>query len=271
MIPGSCNDGSCDSDTGATGSSTRVLHVEMMYGFASLLVMIVMSAFSINYIRRRYFEAFYYVNQLFRLMIIFFAFITRTMLFLLPGVVIILIDKTVGYLSLIGLVEAKAHPCTKDIFEMKVRKDPNTRCEAGQYVFVNVPSVSLLEWHPIAVTWAAEYEMALHIKARRGPKTWTQLVFDEVCAKGGLLNVKLDGFYGSNQIEANSFLKKEAVLLFCGGCGLTFPFSIIMELGWECLGQWTSNLHNRHSLLELVSAPTLQVSLKRLHPSTQNM
>lgn len=230
MVPGSCNDGSCDSDTGATGKDTKKLHYEMMYGYASLFVMLFMSAFSIKYIRRHYFEAFYFVHQLFRLMIVFLCLhYKKTMLYLLPGVVMILVDKTIGYLSLIGSVEAKAHPCTKDIFEIKVKKDPTTRCEAGQYVFVNVPSISLLEWHPITVTWATEIEIAIHIKTR-GPGSWTQKVMDEVCAKGGHLNVKLDGFYGSNQIEAYSLLKKEAVVLFCGGCGLTFPFGIIMEL-----------------------------------------
>jgi len=230
MVPGSCRDGSCETDAGTTGNDTEMLHMEMMYGFSSLLVMIVISVFSISYIRRHYFEAFYYIHQLFRLMIIFLCLhYQKTMLYLLPGVVMILIDKTIGYLSLLGSVKAKAHPCTKDIFEIKVEKDPDTQCKAGQYVFVNVPSVSLLEWHPITVTWTTETEMALYIKTR-GPRSWTQLVFDEVCATGGHLNVKLDGFYGSNQIEAYNLLKKEAVLFFCGGCGLTFPFGIIMGL-----------------------------------------
>ena len=56
MLAGSCNDGSCDSDT-------ALLHTEMMYGFGSLAVMLVMSAAALNYVRRRFYEVFFYTHQ----------------------------------------------------------------------------------------------------------------------------------------------------------------------------------------------------------------
>lgn len=223
MVPGSCNDGSCDSET-------EKLHVEMMYGFGSLFVMIFMSIFAIEYVRRRYFELFYYTHQLFRLMIIFLCFhYGKTMLYLLPGIVMILIDKTIGYLAVFGSTKAASKALTKDIIELRIPKDPTTYCEAGQYVFVNVPAVSVLQWHPITVTWATETEMAIHIKSR-GEETWTQHVFDHVWSRDGYINVKMDGFYGSNHIESLGLMKRDAVMFFCGGCAITFPFNIIMEL-----------------------------------------
>lgn len=169
MLAGSCNNGDCDSDT-------EVLHTEMMYGFASLAIMLVMCAAAVNYIRRRFYEVFYYTHQLFVLMILFLAFhYNKTPLYLLPGIVMHLVDKTIGLLACIGTVAASTKTLTQDMFELKVRKDRRVNCEAGQYVFVNVPAVSVLQWHPITVTWSTDEEVVLHIRAR-GKQTWTQQV-----------------------------------------------------------------------------------------------
>lgn len=48
--------------------------------------------------------------------------------------------------------------------------------------------------------------------------------------KEGSIKVKLDGFYGKDLVTTYSLSKKEAVVFACGGCGLTFPFSIIEKL-----------------------------------------
>ena len=169
MLVGSCNDGSCDS-------ATDLLHTQMMYGFGSLAVMLVMCATAFNCIRRRFYEVFYYTHQLFILMIVFLVFhYDKTLLYLLPGLVMILVDKTIGYISFFGTVSASTKTLTANMFELRVRKDRRVNCEAGQYVFVNVPAVSVLQWHPITVTWSTDEEVVLHIRAR-GNQTWTQQV-----------------------------------------------------------------------------------------------
>jgi len=169
MLAGSCNDGACDSET-------AVLHTEVMYGFAALAIMLVMCASAFNFVRRRCYEAFYYVHQLFVLLILFTAFhYDKTPLYLLPGIVMLLIDKTIGYLSYFGTVSASTKTLSADIFELKVQKDPTVNSQAGQFVFVNVPLISLLQWHPITVTWSNDDDVVLHIRARGG-NTWTQKV-----------------------------------------------------------------------------------------------
>lgn len=189
-----------------------------------------MSIFAIEHVRRCYFELFYYTHQLFRLMIIFLCFhYGKTILYLLPGIVMILIDKTIGYLAIFASTKAASKALTKDIVELRIPKDPTTSCQAGQYIFLNVPAVSVLQWHPITVTWATQTEMAIHIKSR-GEETWTQHVFDHVWSRDGYVNVKMDGFYGSNHIETLGLMRREAVMFFCGGCAITFPTKIISEL-----------------------------------------
>lgn len=235
MVPGSCNDGACDEY-----SDRNMLHTKMMYGFAALFIMLLMCIFSINYIRRCYFEAFFYVHQLFQLLIIFTCFhYEKAMLYLLPGIVILFVDKTIRFLSSLGTMEAAAQCLTSNVVELVIKKDPKVRCEAGQYVFVNVPSVSILEWHPITVTWTTEDLLALHIRTR-GQGTWTQLVH-ELSSTNSSIFVKLDGFHGPNMIEMYNLDATDAVLFVCGGCGLTFPFGILQELCQQGILTSTTN------------------------------
>jgi predicted ferric reductase len=223
MVPGSCKDESCDADT-------NTYHVQNMYGYATAIAMIFMCITSWDFIRRKYYEVFYYSHQVYWLLTLFLCFHYRgTLLYLIPGIAIIVIDKTIGYISTFFAVQAQATLLSQDWFEIKVRKEKSFRCEAGQYVFINVPMVSVIEWHPMTVTWETEDQLVLHIKAH-GNDSWTQRVIEEVRASGGYFPVRLDGFYGSNHIVTGALDHKDAVVFFCGGIGLTFPMSIIMEL-----------------------------------------
>jgi predicted ferric reductase len=223
MVPRSCHDGSCDAGTNS-------LHIEMMYGYAATLTMLVMCITALHRIRRMYFEVFFYSHQLYRLVVLFLCVHYRgSILYLLPGICMIIIDKTVAYISIFFSVKAQGKIIASDLFELKVRKDRSFHYDSGQYIFVNVPHVSVLEWHPMTVTWQTEEELAVHIKTR-GDGSWTDKVYEEIRSGGGHLPVRLDGFYGSNQIESGHLDQKDAVLFFCGGIGLTYPLSIIDAL-----------------------------------------
>jgi predicted ferric reductase len=223
MVPRSCKDGSCDADT-------TVYHIQNMYGYGTAICMIFMSVTSLNYVRRKYYDIFFYSHQVYWLLTLFLCFhYPDTLTYLIPGIAILLVDKTIGFVSMFFAVKAEATILSPDWFEIKVRKGKNFRCEAGQYVFLNVPAVSVLEWHPMTVTWETKDELALHIKAQ-GNDSWSQRVIEEVQASAGYLPVRLDGFYGSNQITTGVLAHKDAVVFFCGGIGLTFPMSIIIEL-----------------------------------------
>jgi predicted ferric reductase len=223
MVPRSCKNGACDADT-------TTIHLQNMFGYAVLFAMMFMAVTSLNYVRRHYYDFFFYSHQMYWLLTVFLCFHYHdTLIYLIPGIAIILVDKTIGFVSIYFAVKAEATVVSPDWFEVKVRKAKSFRCEAGQYVFINVPLVSVLEWHPMTVTWETEHEMALHIKSQGG-ESWSQRVMEEVHACAGHLPVRLDGFYGSNQVLTGALDDKDAVVFFCGGIGLTFPISILMEL-----------------------------------------
>jgi NADPH oxidase len=55
------------------------------------------------------------------------------------------------------------HP--SNVLELQMRKR-GFSMEVGQYIFVNCPSISFLEWHPFTLTSAPEEEFfSVHIRA----------------------------------------------------------------------------------------------------------
>ena len=61
------------------------------------------------------------------------------------------------------------------MLELQLVKD-GFRMEVGQYVFLNCPIISKLEWHPFTMTSAPEEEFfSVHI---RSMGDWTQSLID---------------------------------------------------------------------------------------------
>jgi FAD-binding domain len=169
----------------------------MMHGYAATFIMFVMCITALNYIRRKYLEVFFYSHQLYRMAVLFLCFHCRgSILYCLPGICMTIIDKTVGYISAFVSVKAQGKIIASQWLELKVKKDTSVRCDAGQYG----PHVSVLEWHPLTVTFETEEELAVHIKSH-GDGSWTDKVYEEirfnvVGSSDGchLLPVRLDGF-----------------------------------------------------------------------------
>jgi len=223
LVPRSCKDGSCDDDT-------NILHIEMMYGLGCLFIIAVMSVTSLNYIRRKNYDLFFNVHQLYRLVVLFLCFHYKsTLMYLIPGIAMIIIDKTIGYISFFFANKANARVISEDVFELRMKKDKALQMQTGQFIFINVPLVSVLAWHPMTVCWATEEEFAVHIKAQGGEE-WTQKVYDTIAAGDKTVAVRLDGFYGANQITTNGLQNSEAVAFFAGGVGFSVPYGIIQDL-----------------------------------------
>ncbi|XP_076021981.1 NADPH oxidase 2 [Genypterus blacodes] len=105
--------------------------------------------------------------------------------------------------------------------------------EVGQYVFIQCPSVSRLEWHPFTLTSAPEEDyFSVHIRI---VGDWTQGVY-EAC--GGdktetqeawkLPKMAIDGPFGT---ASEDVFRYEVVMLVGAGIGVT-PFASILKSVW---------------------------------------
>lgn len=107
------------------------------------------------------------------------------------------------------------------------------RSEVGQYVFIQCPSVSRLEWHPFTLTSAPEEDhFSAHIRI---VGDWTEALYQacggdrtEPQAAWTLPKVAIDGPFGT---ASEDVFRYEVVMLVGAGIGVT-PFASILKSVW---------------------------------------
>lgn len=91
---------------------------------------------------------------------------------------------------------------------------------AGQYILVQVPQISLFQWHPFTISSCRGNELQVHIKA---DGDWTKKLRD-IETNDGAIKIGLDGPFGA---PAQRFYDYDYSIIVGGGIGIT-PFSAIL-------------------------------------------
>lgn len=216
-------------------------------------------------IRRRFFEAFYYLHLLAAYSTIpaVLWHATAGWEYMLPGLTIWFIDRVIRFFrsgapaTVIDITvftncgsSAKGNeyndPETdgRDVLEIRFRPAVGMTVRPGQYVFLNIPQVSVLEWHPytVSTTGTSSDYLTVHMKGM-GRGTWSDRVIQhcrniqqvptglensrtQYDALNKLVQLNVDGPYGS-PIYYNDY---DQVLLIAGGIGITPCASILTGL-----------------------------------------
>eukprot|EP00047_Mylnosiga_fluctuans_P020991 m.98994 g.98994 ORF g.98994 m.98994 type:complete len:390 (+) comp8707_c1_seq1:1-1170(+) len=105
----------------------------------------------------------------------------------------------------------------------------------GQFYFVNVPGISLTQWHPITASASLDDTVVFHIKkmpnAVNNVETWSARLADYAMQSfNAPLTVRLGGPFGHASVEDCSRL-----LMLCGGIGITPMMSIFTSLRTRAL------------------------------------
>jgi ferredoxin-NADP reductase len=105
---------------------------------------------------------------------------------------------------------------------------------AGQYAFLNVPSLSALEWHPFTISSAPSGGSAstFHVKALTDGSFTSRLRDLAASGGGSASDIRIDGPYGCPPDLTQS---SRAVTLVAGGIGATPCVSIFTELHQQAL------------------------------------
>lgn len=193
--------------------------------------------------RRKWFEVFYYLHHL------AFSLLIPAVLwhaaaapeFLVPPTAIWFIDRCIrayrsSQVTDILDMSVKEYGLSGEVIKLTLRPPRNFRFYPGQYVFLNVAQLSLLEWHPFTIGSANATEVVLYIRSS-GTDTWTGRLVElgkmrlsspgyasGVGSHRGQMTISMDGPYGTPL----DFSDYERVFLVAGGIGIT-PAKALLE------------------------------------------
>lgn len=205
--------------------------VSNVAGVIAIVIAIPMWVTSFPYFRRKMFEVFYYTHHLYLLYIVFYILHVGDFYFcmILPGIFLFAIDRYLRYLQSwrhARLLSARILPC--DAVELNFSKAPGLYYNPTSILFINVPRVSKLQWHPFTVTSNCNMEPDKLSIVVKSEGTWSQKLYRELSNfPVDYLEVSTEGPYGPN---SSHFLRHELLVMVSGGSGITPFISIIREI-----------------------------------------
>ncbi|OMO71822.1 FAD-binding 8 [Corchorus olitorius] len=191
--------------------------VSNVAGEIALVSGLVMWVASLPKIRRRMFELFYYTHHLYILFVVFFIFHVgfSYSCIMLPGFYLFLVDRYLRFLQSqqrVSLVSARILPC--ETVELNFSKSPELSYTPTSTVFVNVPSISKLQWHPFTITSSSNLnpdKLSIVIKSQG---SWTFKLYQKLSSPLPIdhLEVSIEGPYGP---ASTHFQRIPQILLVC--------------------------------------------------------
>ncbi|KAI8325800.1 hypothetical protein GQ54DRAFT_254126 [Martensiomyces pterosporus] len=217
-------------------------------GHFLLLLFVLIYGSSVPAVRRKFHEAFYLMHHLFlpaiALMFVHGNAVSFQKYFAGPGAIYV-IDRLYRFVRsrfrhprILSVIQ---HP--SNVIELRIEKR-GMRPQVGQYIYINVPSISWLQWHPFTLTSAPEEdELTLHIWVAGD---WTRKLVhyrlsgtiaypaaNPIASTAPLLSlprIMVDGPYGAPTQQVFNY---ECMILIGGGIGVTPMSSVLKSLYYQ--------------------------------------
>ena len=213
-----------ETDQVATVFESSRIQVGLVAWIALCLIFIT----SIGFIRRKWFELFYYPHVLFLVFVIgAMIHASRGPEFLVPGLVLWVLDRVIRFVfnfSKIKITSVKQYPgqLTKIKFRGLRTYKP------GQIAWIRFPNVSLFHWHPFTIASAPGQDEA--VVAIRGIGGYSKRLYKLVATSNAAiesgtteLKLRAEGAHGVGSIEWGAY---PVTVLVAGGVGITPGISI---------------------------------------------
>ncbi|KAG0462601.1 hypothetical protein HPP92_021077 [Vanilla planifolia] len=186
-------------------------------------------------IRRKYFQLFYSIHNLYIVFILFFLLHAgeRHFYLVFSGVMLFALDKVLRLLHsrrVVSLLSARIFPCRA--IELTFRKNPSLKYTPTSILFVKIPSISKFQWHPFSIISSSKMEdekLSILVKCHG---RWTNSLYDSIESMSnkasdhlGRLSVSVEGPYGPINL---SYERYDRLVLVAGGSGIT-PFLGILQ------------------------------------------
>ncbi|XP_022139204.1 ferric reduction oxidase 2-like, partial [Momordica charantia] len=186
-------------------------------GELALVFGLIMWATTFTRIRRKFFEAFFYTHYLYILFVVFFIFhvgISYACI-MLPGFYLFLLDRYLRFLQSrrrVRLLSARILPCRT--LELNFSKHPSLKYNPTSTMFINIPTISKLQWHPFTVTSNADSDADSLSVVIKCEGIWSSNLYQTLSSPNSAIDAhnqaSLEGPYGP---VSSHFLHFDSLLL----------------------------------------------------------
>ncbi|XP_056158665.1 ferric reduction oxidase 4 isoform X2 [Syzygium oleosum] len=208
--------------------------VSNVAGEIAMVFAVAMWITSFRPIRKKRFEVFFYTHQLYAIYIIFYVLHVGAAYFcmIIPGIFLFVIDRHLRFLQSrqrARLLAARLLP--SGTIELNFAKSPEVKYNPTSVMFINIPSISKLQWHPFTVTSSSNMEPDQLSVAIKCQGSWSHRLFQSLSSSSSSslerLEVSVEGPYGP---ASSQFLRHETLVMLSGGSGIAPFISIIREI-----------------------------------------
>ncbi|KAK2404559.1 ferric reduction oxidase [Trifolium repens] len=201
-------------------------------GVVALLAGLTMWTTTLPLIRRKFFEIFFYTHHLYIVFVVFFVLHVgfSYSCIMLPGFYLFLVDRYLRFLQSqqkIQLVSARVLPC--EAVELNFSKNPGLCYAPTSIIFINIASISKLQWHPFSITSCSTTDSDTLSILIKSTGKWSHTLFQKLSTLSppAHLDVSIEGPYGP---ASTFFSRHETLVMVSGGSGITPFISIIRSL-----------------------------------------
>ncbi|KAF1326034.1 Ferric reduction oxidase 8, partial [Globisporangium splendens] len=205
-----------------------------VFGEIALTAFLVIGLTSIPWVRRKFYNAFYYFHHLFIVGVVFAVLHWNPIiLWIFPTFLLYIISRSLSSANSFTPVQIKEFTTLdNDIVKIVISRSAARAGDykVGQFVYLNVPSISKLQWHAFTIGSSPRANATTLTILLKSLGDWTkQLVhYSEDCKKNNVLpTIFMDGYYGASLEMYDEY---STVCLVGGGIGVTPLFAILEDM-----------------------------------------
>ncbi|OWZ06774.1 hypothetical protein PHMEG_00020928 [Phytophthora megakarya] len=204
------------------------------FGEIALLAFLAIGFTSFGWVRRKLYNTFYNVHHLFIVATIFAVLHWNPILaWIFPSVMLYTICRAISSSNGFTPVAIREFTTLSHDIVKVVLSRSSTRAgdfKVGQFVYLNVPSISKLQWHAFTISSSPRTSPDTLTILLKSLGDWTdELVkYSEDCKRNNVLPIMyMDGYYGASLEMYDEY---STVCLIGGGIGVTPLLSILEDI-----------------------------------------
>ena len=214
------------------------------------IMIICMGVCALEINRRRHHELFWFAHRFATILFLIVLWhATMAWYYVLIGLILYTVDHVIRFSRVVGtsviieqatVLEASDSSVTcltyraNETLVSAYGKKAPLKYQMGQYFFVNIPEISILEWHPFSISSCPSDLMITHHIKNMGENQWTGRLantvkrIEKLDSKKALRRIvmNIDGPYGS-PLRASQY---DAILFVSGGIGITPVHSCFRQI-----------------------------------------